>query len=272
MIDLLRIAIGLVCSALIGGAAYWRGALTRSGWLGAILTGTLTFGFGGWAWGLTLIAFFISSTVLSKLGEAEKLRRAGDMFAKGGRRDIWQTLANGGIGALLALLYGVLGEPAAPLALFVGVMATVTADTWATEIGTLSAARPVSIVTWRAVAPGTSGGISLPGTLATVGGALFIGLMFAGLRWWERGAVAPALVVAGLIGGVAGSLSDSLLGATLQAIYRGVSGETERRADDAGRPNPMLRGLGWMTNDAVNLTSSLIGGAVALLVALALSR
>src|SRR3954462_13893815 len=105
VLNLPRILAGLIFSAVIGGAAYRRGALTLSGWLGAVITGTLTFGFGGWTWGLTLIAFFISSSALSHFRQARKQALAGEKFEKGGRRDLAQTLANGGIGAALALIY-----------------------------------------------------------------------------------------------------------------------------------------------------------------------
>ena len=60
-----QLLIGLVSAAGIGAFAYWRGALTRSGVVGAILTGTLILGLGGWQWGLLLIAFFASSSLLS---------------------------------------------------------------------------------------------------------------------------------------------------------------------------------------------------------------
>ena len=71
-INLPRILAGIILSALIGAVAYRRGSLTPSGWLGAIITGTLTFGFGGWTWGLTLIAFFLSSSALSHFRQARK--------------------------------------------------------------------------------------------------------------------------------------------------------------------------------------------------------
>src|SRR4051795_7539234 len=104
-LNLPRILAGMIFSILIGGAAYQRGSLTLSGWVGAIFTGTLTFGFGGWTWGLTLIAFFVTSSALSHFHQAQKQRLAGEKFEKGGRRDLFQTLANGGAGAVLALLY-----------------------------------------------------------------------------------------------------------------------------------------------------------------------
>jgi uncharacterized membrane protein len=132
VLDLSRLLAALILSALIGGLAYQRRSLSGGGALGALVIGTLTFGFGGWAWGATLIVFFVTSSALSHFRQAQKQRLAGEKFEKGGRRDLLQTLANGGAGALLALLYGVSGQPPALLAIFTGVMAADTADTWAT--------------------------------------------------------------------------------------------------------------------------------------------
>ncbi|MEO7908427.1 MAG: DUF92 domain-containing protein [Roseiflexaceae bacterium] len=263
MLNLPRILAGILLSALIGGAAYRRGSLTSSGWLGAIITGTLTFGFGGWTWGLTLIAFFLSSSALSHFHQARKQALAGEKFEKGDRRDLAQTLANGGIGALLALVYGLAGTPIALLAAFAGVMATVTADTWATELGVLSPRSPRLITSWRIVEPGTSGGVTAYGLLASSAGALMIGLAIVLLTAIEHGSWQLWLLPAALAGGLAGSLADSLLGATVQALYQSPSGETERRLAHDGTPNPTLRGWRWMNNDLVNLLSSVIGGLVA---------
>jgi uncharacterized membrane protein len=112
VLDTPRILAGLALSTLIGGLAYRRGSLSAGGWLGAIITGTLTFGLGGWTWGLALIAFFVSSSALSRFRHAAKERVAGEKFEKGGRRDLWQALANGGVGAALALASGLTGAPA----------------------------------------------------------------------------------------------------------------------------------------------------------------
>lgn len=265
MIDLPRILAGLLLSTLIGAVAYRRGSLSASGWLGAIITGTATFGFGGWTWGLTLIAFFATSSALSRFRQAQKQRLAGEKFEKGGRRDLFQTLANGGAGALLALLYGLSGEPHALLAFFIGVMATVTADTWATEIGVLSPRPPRLVTSWRVIEPGTSGGVTAYGLAATAAGALLIGAVAALLARVELGAWLAWLPPAALLGGLAGSLADSLLGATLQAIYHApAGGETERAVGPDGAPNRPLRGWRWMNNDMVNFLSSLVGGSVGL--------
>ncbi|MCL6540002.1 MAG: DUF92 domain-containing protein [Roseiflexus sp.] len=263
MVDIPRIAAGLVLSAFIGAVAYRRHSLDRSGWLGAIITGTATFGLGGWTWGSVLIVFFVTSSALSHFRQAQKQRIAGEKFEKGGRRDLWQALANGGAGAALALVYGLTGEPVMLLAAYVGVMATVTADTWATEIGVLSPHPPRLITSGRIVAPGTSGGVTLYGISASAGGALLIGATTLLFMVAERGVWLVALLPAALVGGVVGSLVDSLLGATVQAMYLSPTGETEKRASRDGVRYPLLRGWRWMNNDMVNFLSSLAGGAAA---------
>jgi uncharacterized protein (TIGR00297 family) len=264
LLNIPRILAGLILSTLFGFLAYRRRSLTMGGWLGAILTGTLTFGFGGWSWGLTLIAFFVTSSALSHFQQARKQRLAGEKFEKGGQRDLFQALANGGAGALLALIYGLNDQPPVLLALFAGIMATVTADTWATELGVLSPHPPRLITTWRRVEPGTSGGVSAYGLVASAAGALTIGMVVLIVEAIERGVWAPWLVAAAALGGLGGSLADSLLGATAQAIYRVPSGETERRTAPDGTPNVLLRGQRWMNNDLVNFVSSLVGGSIAL--------
>ena len=73
-----------------------------------------------------------------------------------------------------------------------------------------------------------------------------------------------ALAVIG--GGVLGSLVDSLLGATVQAVYRKSDGsETESRGDEH-QPNDLIRGWRWVNNDSVNAICTLVGATFAILV------
>ena len=168
-------AFGFVLSTLIAWGGYQKRSLSRSGVAGAIILGTLIFGLGGWVWGLTLITFFISSSALSHYKTATKAHLA-EKFAKGHRRDLGQTLANGGAGALMAIAYALWSEPVF-FAAYLGAMATVNADTWATELGVLNPTPPRLITTGRVVEVGASGGVSRLGTLATAAGALTIGLV-----------------------------------------------------------------------------------------------
>jgi len=268
--------LGLIFSAAISALAYRRGSLAPSGVLGAMTLGTLIFGFGGWVWGLTLITFFVSSSALSHYKETAKAGLA-EKFAKGHRRDLGQTLANGGAGALMAIAYALWGEPAL-FAAYLGAMATVNADTWATELGVLNPTPPRLITTGRVVEVGASGGVSRLGTLATAAGALTIGL--AALLFDLAGALASGGedpwryswgALAALAGGLAGSLTDSLLGASVQAIYfcPTCAKETEKQLHGCGASTRHVRGWRWLSNDMVNFVSSLLGALVAVGVYLA---
>jgi uncharacterized protein (TIGR00297 family) len=272
-----RLLFGLLFSGAIGLVAERRAALTRSGAAGAVITGTTIFGFGGLAWGLTLIYFFLSSTFLSHFKEREKSAVAADKFSKGSRRDLAQALANGGVASAAALAYGLRGQspgPAPLLAAFVGALATANSDTWATEVGTLSNAPPRLITSGQPVAPGTSGGVTLLGTGAALAGAASVGVVAEALGAGKGTRLRGRLPLLGLVGGMAGTLTDSVLGATAQAMYwcPQCQQETERRVHRCGQETAHLRGLRWLDNDGVNFASTAAGAVVAVLVARAISR
>ena len=93
----LRLISGLLFSSLTGLVAYRRQSLDKSGVLGAIVSGTSIVGMGGWPWGLSLVYFFVSSSLLSAFRAQEKAIVASDKFSKGSQRDLSQVLANGGL-------------------------------------------------------------------------------------------------------------------------------------------------------------------------------
>ncbi len=267
----LNILLGLILSFLIAALAYGRGSLSPNGVVGAILIGTVIFASGGLTCGLLLIAFFITSSALSHYQMRAKEPLA-EKFQKGHRRDLGQVLANGGWGALAALAFAISHHPVW-FGAFVGAMAAVNADTWATELGVLSRQPPRSIATGRVVAVGTSGGITLLGTGVALAGALLIGVLaylFSAMNSLLPGLFlaapnAGALVWVAAAAGLAGSLFDSLLGATVQAIYYCDYDhkETESARHRCGRATRLIRGWRWLDNDWVNFFASVFGSAVA---------
>jgi len=261
-----RLLLGLLFSTGIGLIAYKRRSLSRSGITGAIATGTTTVGLGGWSWGLSLIFFFVSSSLFSHFRAHDKAQAAADKFSKGSQRDITQVFANGGLAALLAISYDLV-RPRWIRQLFhagfTGAIATATADTWATELGVLSKQAPRLITTGQTVAPGTSGGITLLGTGASAVGALTSGLVFWLLQRCQK--TLAMLPFMALVSGLAGSIADSVLGATIQAMYYCPTchKETERHIHSCGTTTTALRGIAWFNNDVVNFLATLIGALTA---------
>jgi len=260
---------GLGLSGLVGGLARWHSMLTTGGVVGSMLIGTIVFTVGGFAWSVVVVVFFASSSLLSRVSSERKRLVAADKFSKPGARDLFQTIANGGIGTLAALAYGLRGGRSAWLqAAFVGAFAAATADTWATEIGTLARSQPRLVTTGKRVPPGTSGGVTWLGTSATVAGGLVLGLtaaVTARVITKENASSAASLVAAGVSGGLGGALVDSLFGATVQQVYfcPRCESETERAVHSCGTRTRTLRGWSWIDNDVVNLLSTACGAAAA---------
>ena len=257
--DLPQLALGLALAIVAAIAAHRASALTFRGTIAAVIVGTLTFGIGGWAPALLILAFFISSSLLSRQGQQRKEQLA-DRAAKGGKRDEWQVLANGAVPALLAVAYGTTVQ--IPwLVGVVGALAASNADTWATEAGLLARTKPRLITNLQTVEPGTSGAISWLGSAAALAGAMLIGLIaipFAGNT---------SVLIVAAFAGVLASFLDSLLGATVQAQYRcDHCGRTTERhpTHTCGNPTSHTRGWTWLGNDQVNLAASIAGAAIAI--------
>jgi uncharacterized protein (TIGR00297 family) len=254
--------IGIVLAAVIALTAWRLRWLTGSGAVAAWVAGTVAMG-AGWDWGILLISYFLASTLLSRFHHAEKSVRAAGRLDKVGARDAAQVASNGGWFVLAALFYWA-SPHAVSQYIGAGALAASAADTWATEIGTLARSLPRSIVTGERVQPGTSGGVTRTGTIASVAGALFVAGIVVSLGW-PRSAFWAALA-----GGVVGSLVDSLLGAIAQARFWCASCDvvTERRVHDCGSATTFRGGMRRLNNDGVNALATVAGAAVGLAVAL----
>ncbi|NPV55384.1 MAG: DUF92 domain-containing protein [Anaerolineae bacterium] len=262
--------LGLLLAVLTVVVAYRARSLSRSGALAAATLGTVVFGLGGLRWAALLLAFFISSSALSRLFRRQKAHVA-EEFSKGSRRDAAQVAANGGIAGLFVLLHLAFPAEAWTWLGFAGSLAAANADTWATELGVLSRQPPRQITTGKPVARGSSGAISATGTLAACAGSGMVALLAVLLWQSELSPGAGALLFGGVtLAGVLGGLVDSLLGATLQTIYfcPTCQKETERHPrHKCGSQTERLRGLTWLDNDLVNAACTLTGALCAALLA-----
>ena len=193
-------------SAIVFYGAYKLKSLSKSGVLSAYVMGNIIFGAGGFMWIVPILTFFILSSALSKIPKTK------NTLQKGSQRDIIQVLANGGAATIISVIN--FYSPNDQLfILYLAAIAAATADTWASEIGLLNPWNPIHITKLKSVIKGTSGGISLLGTLGSVLGATVIGVtgVQLGLQASHLGII--------IISGTAGCLVDSLIGGSIQATF-----------------------------------------------------
>ncbi|RPI68237.1 MAG: DUF92 domain-containing protein, partial [Ignavibacteriales bacterium] len=207
---------GIIFSSIISLISYKFKLLTRSGIIAAFILALIIYTFGTWQWTLPIVTFFILSSILSKVrkkrnAEVEKY------FEKQEQRDYLQVLANGGLGGILVLL-----NYFYPFELFyiiyVSIVASVCADTWSTEIGTLFKTKTIDILSLKEINPGISGGISFPGILASVAGAFVIAATSS--PWLGSNFQTNLLIIT--LAGFIGSIADSMFGSSIQTRYKCV--------------------------------------------------
>lgn len=256
------ILIGFTVSFLIAFAAYIKKSLNLAGFISAIILGTILY-FTDPIFCLIMLCFFVSSTVFTKYKSAFK-ENSERLHEKSGKRGFSQVAANGYGGLLFALLYFTTKNEMFMIA-FVVTMASSNADTWASELGVLSKGNPVSIINFKPIEKGLSGGISLLGTCASLFGALFISGVFFLDYVYRYGFSYRAIVILAVctLGGFLGSIIDSIMGATVQVKYFSkVTGELTEKRYTNGIKNKRVRGYKFINNDFVNFTSGIIAAAI----------
>ncbi|THG95527.1 hypothetical protein EW026_g6145 [Hermanssonia centrifuga] len=242
--------------------------------------------------GVALIVFYLVGSKATKVGKELKARLE-EGHQEAGYRNAWQVLCNSFSAFLASLLWSALRpydfEQWCPATLrstwsrtllFVclGHFACCLGDTLASELGILSTVPPRLITTFKPVPPGTNGGMSLYGTLASAAGGIIMGLTIALSLLLESGscrrewqAVVFPLLGWGAFAGLFGSFVripphniggsnpnifnvqiDSLMGATIQRTR--FSSETKRILTDES-PAPknteikVISGLNILTNN-----------------------
>jgi uncharacterized protein (TIGR00297 family) len=280
-VNSLALHVGL--GALLGALLAWLGRrfrlLTSSGQLATWGVTAAVFAAQGWVWGAVLVLWALSAgavTVFRRPYKEHFKDRQGDLAAQ----NHVQILTRLGWPTALALLSVAVAEMDY-LVPFVGALATAGADVWATELGMLQQEDPRLIITRRRVAHGTPGAISLMGLTAALGAAWllgFVALLLSSIETWRADAAIDDrllwLPLAALVGGLIGSLTDSLLGATAQAYYHCEVCDryTEEPEHTCGREANQVRGWPWMTNEVVDLVSTVVGASVTAGVAIVLAQ
>ncbi len=201
----------LVANLAVAWLGYRARTVTSAGAVTGGLIGTAIAVTAGWAGWALLLATFLAAAISSRLGLRRKTL-LGIAEERGGRRGAGNAIANTGFATAAALLSVLTLERDLAVLAFVTALAAGGSDTIASEIGKAWGRRTWLVPTFRRVAPGTSGAMSLEGTVAGFAGAcLLAGLAFA------VGLVPRTALVPVVAGATIGSLAESLLGATLEA-------------------------------------------------------
>lgn len=255
-----QFTLASILSLIVSLLSYGFRFLNAGGAVTAFLLGTLIFGLGGWIWAAPIMTFFVTSSLLSKMGKRRK-KKFDLVFEKGSTRDAAQVIANGGLAGFIIVAAFYYPHPNW-YPVFLGILAAVTSDTWATEIGVFFKSMPRSILTFKKVEPGTSGGVSLMGTLGGALGALCIAV--SGYLVYPELFLKSSLELSFfwiILSGVIGSFVDSVLGATLQSQYVcDLCGKVTERRIHCEKVTKLIRGWEFFHNDRVNMLCGLAGG------------
>jgi uncharacterized protein (TIGR00297 family) len=207
--------------------------VTIAGAVAGAVIGTLIIVGAGLAGWVVLIATFVAASLTTRVGHARKAK-AGIAEERGGRRGPGNAIANTGVAAWAALVAGGSADPSLPHLALVAALVTAGSDTVASEVGKAFGRTTWLITSLQRVSPGTTGAVSLEGTLAGVASAFLLALVGAWMALLPMSAV-PLIVAA----------------ATLASLIEGVIGAT-------------LEARGMLTNDVVNFVNSAIGAGLAI--------
>jgi len=254
VICLLKLIFGFSFSFIISFFSYRKKSLTLSGFILATFLGTLLYFLGGIRFFVILISFFASSSIITKFKKNLK-EKPEEITEKSGNRDYTQVISTGIIPLIFTVFY-FFTKDISFLTGFVTSVSVANSDTWASEIGVLSKSDPISVINFKKVPKGLSGGISALGLISSFLGSAFISVIFAFLFYGENKVF--LITIISITGGFLGSLIDSILGASLQAKYLSHTDKITEKRFSGGTENTLKSGLTFINNNVVNLISSAV--------------
>jgi uncharacterized protein (TIGR00297 family) len=250
-------------------------SLSTSGALLALLVGfCLTLAH--YSFFLCLFAFIITSSKVTMYKRDQKKLFESDVH-DGGITGWLKVLCTSGMATELALLYLLdIGSADLPVDFkndyraswlgmaVLGALSCCNGDTWANELGTvLASSQPFLLTTFQTVPKGTNGGVTLTGLACSLMGGLVIGVAYwAGIMLSSTHQdlnIAPNqlnVILVGGMGGLLGSLLDSLIGASLQ--FSGKDVKTGRIVEVPREGVVPISGKKVLDNHSVNLVSSIL--------------
>ena len=253
----------ILVTPLIIALAYKKRSLTLGGVLAAVAVDLCisvplgNFGF------TTLMTFFVGSVAVDKFKKWYKSRKNKaeiDREKRGDCRDVVQVLANGLVASLSAVLYFCLGHRVFVIA-FVASLAEAFADTVASGVG-IVARRVYDIFRFERCEQGISGGMSLPGTLASLLASAAVSLVA-----YAFGAISILELLIITAAAFLGAIFDSFLGSLLQVKYKcTVCSEIVEKEEHCGAKTAHYRGVKIINNDVVNLLSTAASALAAAIV------
>lgn len=199
----LALAVNIVIALVTG----TLGIVSVSGAAAGGVVGTVILALGGFPQYTVLWGFFLFGTLATRLGYQKKKERGTEQEGKG-RRGARHVVANCGVPALLCVLGFIALKGGGRLlsVAYVAAFAAALADTLGTEVGSLYGRKPISLLSARAVAPGSRGAVSLSGLAAGLAGALAIGVLAVAV-----GLIPMSSLWVVAAAGLAGSVFESLL-------------------------------------------------------------
>ncbi|MGQ9707151.1 MAG: DUF92 domain-containing protein [bacterium] len=223
----------LAVNLTLGTLAYWRKLVSVSGYIVGLIIGIVIFAYGGVGAYVILCTFFALGLWFSRIGYDEKVA-LGTHQRSFGRRGGRNALANCVVGFIASLAIG-LGVRINPSSIiFASAFATALADTTSNELGQIYGKHPFIPTTFKRVAVGTEGAISIEGTLLGIASAIIIAgeaFIFKMIDW--QGFVSV------VIGATVGNYIESVISST------------------------PVRKIG---GDLLNLTNTIMGAILALLI------